>query len=90
MAAAREIPISIYMCPSSPTATYAGYGWTLSNTWGRSATMHYTGIMGSTQFPNATDPLRSNRGVFWKNSKMAVRDITDGTSNTMIVGECGG
>lgn len=90
MATARETPIPAYLCPSSPTATYAGYGWTLSNTWGRSATMHYTGIMGSTQTPAATDPLRSNRGVFYKNSKIGVRDVTDGTSNTMIVGEYSG
>jgi hypothetical protein len=91
MAAARETPIPAYLCPSSPTATYAGYGWSLSNNWGRSATMHYTGIMGSTQPPApASDPLRSTRGVFFKNSKVGIRNITDGTSNTMIVGEYSG
>jgi prepilin-type N-terminal cleavage/methylation domain-containing protein len=90
MAAARETPIPVYLCPSSPTATYAGYGWTLSHSWGRSATMHYTGIMGSTQFPAATDPIRSNRGLFYKNSKVGIRDVTDGTSNTMAVGEYSG
>ncbi|MCB0186778.1 MAG: DUF1559 domain-containing protein, partial [Caldilineaceae bacterium] len=34
--------------------------------------------------PNAT---QSPTGIFWRNSRVAIRDITDGTSNTLMVGE---
>lgn len=81
-------PIPAYLCPSSTLATYAGYGWSTTNHWGKSAAINYVGIMGSTQFP--TDPLRSDNGMFFKNSKIGVRDCLDGTSNTMAVGEYSG
>lgn len=34
--------------------------------------------------PNANT---SPTGIFWRNSKVAIKDITDGTSNTLMVGE---
>lgn len=81
-----------YLCPSSTTATYSGYscppnggGYGTASAMGAS---HYVGISGSLQSGNWT--YASQSGTFFKNSKKGIRDIIDGTSNTMVVGEYSG
>ena len=45
---------------------------------------NYSGVFGSTEIEDS--PLKGN-GVFFANSKIEIRDIQDGTSNTIMVGE---
>lgn len=45
---------------------------------------NYSGVFGSTEIEDS--PLKGN-GVFFGNSGVELRDVTDGTSNTIMVGE---
>jgi len=87
--AARETHLSVYLCPSdsfsddnyvvrdestNPIEQYAAASYAAN--WGP-----------STAVVNLDDtPLRS-RGVFYRNSNTGMRDITDGLSSTLAIGE---
>jgi prepilin-type processing-associated H-X9-DG protein/prepilin-type N-terminal cleavage/methylation domain-containing protein len=45
------------------------------------AASNYVGVFG------VSEPGVDGEGIFFRNSKIAVKDVTDGTSKTMIVGE---
>lgn len=93
-------PIAVYRCPSSghaPTWNYDGFpepgltppstgsaGYALVNALG---ILEYQGISGSNRgsFPDRDGA--SNLGILYVDSRIRIRDITDGTSKTMIVGE---
>jgi prepilin-type N-terminal cleavage/methylation domain-containing protein/prepilin-type processing-associated H-X9-DG protein len=45
------------------------------------AAANYVGVFG------VSEPGVDGEGIFFRNSKVAIKDITDGTSKTMIVGE---
>ncbi len=45
------------------------------------AAANYVGVFG------VSEPGVDGEGIFFRNSKIAIKDITDGTSKTMIVGE---
>jgi prepilin-type N-terminal cleavage/methylation domain-containing protein/prepilin-type processing-associated H-X9-DG protein len=84
-AAAVRLPIALYQCPSDllppgPFAVPDAFGKTLV----RAAPSSYAACVGGDE--SATDGPRS-QGVFYRNSRTRLTDITDGTSQTIFVGE---
>ncbi len=79
-AAARKAVPAVFLCPSDfapPTFTAAG----TSAEVGRS---NYVGVFGSNELE---DNLAAGNGVFFRNSRVRLADVTDGASNTLMVGE---
>lgn len=83
IATVAKQPLSVYRCPSDTgpvireTSTYAD--WATSNY--KACTGHRRDAL------NLSWVLEARSGVFWQNSAIGMRDITDGTSNTILVGE---
>ncbi len=80
------------LCPSSPMGQYEWSPHNGGNTG--AAVSHYTGISGA--FPDPADSARNalwtngqygTGGVLYYRSRIRIGDITDGTSNCMIVAE---
>ncbi|MEM9824972.1 MAG: DUF1559 domain-containing protein [Planctomycetota bacterium] len=69
----RKTTISTFYCPSQPIAV-SDDGWTLTN---------YAGCYDSKEVPIDDD----NNGLLFRNSKIRYRDIYDGTSFTVLLGE---
>lgn len=85
--AAVATVLPAYVCPSSTTPTFWQYN--PPTCFFRQAVSHYAGIGGSINYPyNGTTISRA--GTFFKNSKIGLRDMTDGSSNVMVVGEYSG
>jgi prepilin-type N-terminal cleavage/methylation domain-containing protein len=72
--------IEVYRCPSDPMVD-------LNPLRGKLATSSYSGNAGSQRLPGSVDPSKTYNGIFWWNSNCGIRNITDGTSNTFLVGE---
>ena len=72
----------VFECPSDPNASEAN------------STTNYMGISGGCTSPgdtgccnSAQGRYASNNGIFFNDSKTGIRDITDGTTNTFMLGE---
>jgi prepilin-type N-terminal cleavage/methylation domain-containing protein/prepilin-type processing-associated H-X9-DG protein len=82
------ITIKTYRCPSSPLPDFSTYQ--NPNSPGFEMFTSYAGIAGSTLDPTASNGnsgIVSGGGILFPNSKITMLGITDGTSNTMLVGE---
>lgn len=76
--------IALFRCPSDT-------GSDLNSDRGGHATSNYKGVYGSrgtgTSINTSPHNAAAGSGSFWSNSNVRIRDITDGTSNTMLIGE---
>lgn len=77
--------LTVFQCPSEPQPDT----FTINDI--ELATASYVGVFGTTELHDCYDSsftgqCRSN-GAFYHNSKVLIRDFTDGTSNTLMVGE---
>ncbi len=79
---ATQTRLGVFICPSD-------VGGTLNQRKGQHAKSNYRGIMGSvTALDTSFDELSNRNGLFYLNSCVSTAQITDGTSNTLAVGEC--
>jgi prepilin-type N-terminal cleavage/methylation domain-containing protein/prepilin-type processing-associated H-X9-DG protein len=82
---ARSTNLNGYLCPSSvgsgPVVLANGAGTQLVNDLSPGQYLASAGQFEPEEFP------ASNNGVFFRNSRVGLRDITDGSSQTMMVGE---
>jgi len=86
----RRIKIAAFRCPSDPGT--GGVAWTLldgTRVTGQApntgyAPTNYVGSIGATTRFGGTP----KRGIFVQNTCYGIRDILDGTSNTLAVSEC--
>jgi prepilin-type N-terminal cleavage/methylation domain-containing protein/prepilin-type processing-associated H-X9-DG protein len=83
----HEQHIPIYVCPSDRRAT----GYYLGNKgFGMQSLTDYLAVTGTMTFkgdPHSGLPRSKCNGVIYENSRTRIADITDGTANTVVVGE---
>jgi len=94
---AMQTPINSFRCPSDAGApiVQSNLGQRVEYDDGSgdadvgTAVMNYVGVNNSrSNYQNqGTNPANSAVGVFFRDSRTQFRDITDGTSNTLLVGE---
>lgn len=81
--AATQIILPIFQCPSQPGPTVATTGGVADR-----GTCNYPGNAGSDFKTGNNVQISSHRnGILFAGSSIKMRDITDGTSSTIIVGE---
>jgi prepilin-type N-terminal cleavage/methylation domain-containing protein/prepilin-type processing-associated H-X9-DG protein len=89
---AETTPLKVYRCPASGHADHMqADGLAFANpdrTYNDFGTLEYVGIAGSDR--NVDPNGRPNGGMLYRNSDLKLLDATDGTSNTMIIGEYSG
>jgi prepilin-type N-terminal cleavage/methylation domain-containing protein/prepilin-type processing-associated H-X9-DG protein len=73
-------PLKVYRCPSDT-------GPDLNALRGNHALSNYRAVAGPYTYPTITVG-QDFGGVMWHNSRVTILSITDGTSNTLAVGEC--
>jgi len=75
-----QTSLSIFRCP-------ADTGPDINPIRNQHAMSNYRGVAGPYTYPYITLNMDFG-GVFWQNSKIKITAITDGSSNTLCIGEC--
>ncbi|HWL10478.1 MAG TPA: DUF1559 domain-containing protein [Planctomicrobium sp.] len=85
-----ETRISALLCPSDPEGSKSS-GLNSSGVWGARGFSNYAGCQGSAgtnvQSPANNASGRNLNGMFYSMSSIRMRDLTDGTTNTLMLGE---
>jgi prepilin-type N-terminal cleavage/methylation domain-containing protein len=81
---ARAIPLSVYTCPSDqPVGRFEVFDEFTGQFIGSAATNSYAACYGE------WGPIQETpgTGIFCRNSRIRIQDVTDGTSHTIAIGE---
>ena len=83
--APMQTPLTVFRCPSDPAPDRNTFR--LDRGTDQLGMSNYRAVCGtdSSGFFYANE---DRNGIMWQNSKVKFGDITDGTSNTVVVGEC--
>jgi prepilin-type N-terminal cleavage/methylation domain-containing protein/prepilin-type processing-associated H-X9-DG protein len=87
---AVSIVVSLWTCPADPRTDLTAMAYTDTGKYIKVAFTEYLGVNGTMAKPNlitiGKTPICED-GIFYHKSKVRIADITDGTSNTLMVGE---
>jgi prepilin-type processing-associated H-X9-DG protein len=100
-ASAITQPVDVFICPSDPDPEVLNFGATVSAPVGAGSgtratsaasssgevllsRTNYSGVFGNLEIED--DPFNGN-GIFFGNSRIGFRNIRDGSSNTIMIGE---
>lgn len=72
----RNIPVSVFMCPSAQGGSNYNGGFQ----------GNYAGSHGSAEMRRYNATIKAD-GMIYDLSRTSIRDVTDGTSNTLLIGE---
>lgn len=80
--------IPVFGCPSDPYSGKSTAKWGLGNDYNDGLCINYAGCSGTVAFTGTAekDPATMN-GMFYALSSTRMRDVTDGTSNTIMITE---
>ncbi len=86
-AAIHAIPLKVYSCPSDSHAGTFEMQTLLGTKLLDVATNSYAACYGGGSTLNLTENPELGNGMFFRNSKVRIMDVTDGVSNTFMIGE---
>jgi len=81
----RTTVLQSFTCPSDQSTGIFTVESEINTNMAQAATNSYAACFGTGGLPN-TEPDTSN-GIFYRNSRTRIADITDGTSQTLAIGE---
>ncbi len=88
---AVSVVVPLWTCPSDPRSDLTAYGYTDTGKYIKVAFTEYLGINGTSAKSNLIiiggSNLPNEDGILYHKSRVKIADITDGTSNTLMVGE---
>jgi prepilin-type processing-associated H-X9-DG protein len=76
-----QTPLPLYRCPADPAPDRNGFR-------NDHATSNYRAVCGPDNGGGVFQTNADRGGAMFQNSKVKIEDVTDGTSNTLAVGEC--